>query len=70
MIKNLNEILNRLGVYVRIQPIVKDGKNLYRVVRITDDYTEEVEDLEFYLLLLVWSKVTNYIVERYPIFRY
>lgn len=69
MIKNLIEILNRLGVYVRIQPIVKDGKALYRVVRITDDYTEEVEDLEFYLLLLVWSKVTNYIVERYPIIR-
>lgn len=69
MIKNLIEILNRLGVYVRIQPIVKDGKALYRVVRITDDYTEEVEDIEFYLLLLVWSKVTNYIVERYPIIR-
>lgn len=69
MIKNLIEILNRLGVYVRIQPIVKDGKALYRVVRITDDYTEEVEDLEFYLLLLVWSKVTSYIVERYPIIR-
>ena len=69
MIKNLIEILNRLGVYIRIQPIVKDGKALYRVVRITDDYTEEVEDLEFYLLLLVWSKVTNYIVERYPIIR-
>lgn len=69
MIKNLIEILNRLGVYLRIQLIVKDGKELYRVVRITDDYTEEVEDLEFYLLLLVWSKVTNYIVERYPIIR-
>ena len=69
MIKNLIEILNCLGVYVRIQPIVKDGKALYRVVRITDDYTEEVEDIEFYLLLLVWSKVTNYIVERYPIIR-
>lgn len=69
MIKNLIEILNRLGVYVRIQLIVKDGKELYRVVRITDDYTEEVEDIEFYLLLLVWSKVTNYIVERYPIIR-
>lgn len=66
MIKNLIEILNRLGVYVHIQPIVKDGKELYRVVRITDDYTEEVEDLEFYLLLLVWSSVTNYIVRRYP----
>lgn len=69
MTKNLIEILNRLGVYLRIQLIVKDGKALYRVVRITDDYTEEVEDLEFYLLLLVWSKVTNYIVERYPIIR-
>lgn len=69
MIKNLIEILNRLGVYVRIQPIVKDGKELYRVVRITDDYTEEVEDLEFYLLLLVWSSVTHYIVKRYPIIR-
>lgn len=69
MTKNLIEILNRLGVYLRIQLIVKDGKELYRVVRITDDYTEEVEDLEFYLLLLVWSKVTNYIVERYPIIR-
>ena len=69
MIKNLIEILNHLGVYGRIQPVVKDGKALYRVVRITDDYTEEVEDLEFYLLLLVWSKVTNYIVERYPIIR-
>ena len=69
MIKNLIEILNRLGVYVRIQAIVKDGKELYRVVRITDDYTEEVEDLEFYLLLLVWSSVTNYIVKRYPIIR-
>ena len=66
MIKNYIEILNRLGVYVRIQPIVKDGKELYRVVRITDDYTEEVEDLEFYLLLLVWSSVTSYIVKRYP----
>ena len=66
MIKNLIEILNRLGVYVHIQLIVKDGKELYRVVRITDDYTEEVEDLEFYLLLLVWSNVTNYIVKRYP----
>lgn len=66
MIKNYIEILNRLGVYVRIQPIVKDGKELYRVVRITDDYTEEVEDLEFYLLLLVWSNVTNCIVKRYP----
>lgn len=66
MIKNLIEILNRLGVYVHIQLIVKDGKELYRVVRITDDYTEEVEDLEFYLLLLVWSNVTNCIVKRYP----
>ena len=66
MIKNLIEILNRLGVYVHIQPIIKDGKELYRVVRITDDYTEEVEDLEFYLLLLVWSNVTNCIVKRYP----
>ena len=54
---------------MRIQAIVKDGKELYRVVRITDDYTEEVEDLEFYLLLLVWSSVTNYIVKRYPIIR-
>lgn len=65
MIKNLIEILNRLGVYVRIQPIVKDGKKIYRVVRITDDYAEEVEDLEYYLLLLVWSYVTNNIVERF-----
>lgn len=44
------------------------GKLITTITCGIDDFVMVIrgaEDLEFYLLLLVWSNVTNYIVKRY-----
>ena len=60
MIKDLIEILEGYGVYVDVHTVEKDDKKVFQVSCINDCCTEEyntTEDVENYLLRLIWSEL-------------
>ena len=60
MINDIIDILECYGVYVYVNTVEKDGKQVFQVGCVNDCYTEEyntMEEVENCLLRLIWYKL-------------